>query len=165
MSTTDETREVCGIEIKSDFPNRAASPDPANAIQQLVDHGTWVDAAKNLPCSARTLRRWGSKYPEIEEAYMKGSMALGAEAEQTLVLTMRGQKPPEAHEDAEAPTASAILGAAKKLVSINHHLKDYSASQTIIRKEPGKDSEEVEKKVEEMDEDELLDQLNELTNE
>lgn len=154
-----DTKEVCGIELTSDFPATHRSPDPADVVRALVKHGTWVDAAQEVGCGTSTLQRWESKYPEIEEAYLKGRRALGHEAEQTMVRIMRGKKPPEADEEAGAPLASDMLRAAKKLVGTNHVEKDYTQSQKIIRK-TGEEAEEVEAEVEDMDQDDLLDALN-----
>jgi len=154
-----ETKEVCGIEITSDFPTRRNSYDPEPMIKALINHGTFVDAAQEVGCGESTVRRWADAYPEIEEAYMKGRRALGHEAEQTMVRIMRGQKPPEADEEAGAPKASDMLRAAKKIVGVNHVEKDYTQSQKIIRKSD-EEAKEVEKKIEDMDQDDLLDALN-----
>jgi len=154
-----ETEEVCGITLTSDFPDRIDSPDPAACIQALVDHGTWVDAAREVNTSEDTLQRWGGKYPEIEEAYKKGRRSLGYEGEQTMVMLMRGQLPDTADEDVEKPKPRTMLNAAKKIVGVNHATKDYTQSQKIIR-EDGEEAEEVERKLEDMGQDELLDVLN-----
>jgi len=157
MST--ETKEVCGIELTSDFPTRRNSYDPEEMVRALVEHGTFTDASQQVGCAAATVRRWADAYPEIEEAYMKGRRALGHEAEQTMVRIMRGKKPPEASEKAGAPKASDMLRAAKKIVGVNHVEKDYTQSQKIIRKSD-EEAEEVQKKIDEMDQDDLLDALN-----
>lgn len=152
-----EGHTVEGIEITSNFPDRRDSPDPEKLIKALLEWGTWIDAARELGIGKRTARMWGEKYPEIREAYLKGSAALGYEAEHTLVRIMRGEQ----IGDASKPKTRDVLNAARKLISTNHRVKDYTDAKRVIR-EQVEDSEELEKDIDEMDVDELLDAYNRL---
>jgi len=156
--------EVCGITMRSPFPRAIDSPDPVEVVKALVEHGQFPDAAQEVGCGESTIKRWSQRFPEIREAYKKGSASLGYEAEQTLVREMRGQKPPDADEDAGAPKSSDRIRAAKKLVSVNHPLKDYTQSQKIYRETDNGES-EAEESVNDMDMDALLEELNKRTSE
>lgn len=162
MSTTRKTypegTTVRGIELVSEFPDRRDSPDPVEMIEALLDHGTWIDAAREIECGERTVRKWGEKYPEIRKAYVEGSASIGYEAEQTLVRIMRGEQ----IGDASKPKTRDVLNAARKLISTNHRIKDYTDAKRVIREEV-EDSDELDKDIDEMDVDELLDAYNKIT--
>lgn len=156
---TDTKETVRGIELRSDFPSRRNSPDPVEVIEALVDTGTWVDAARVADCGESTLRVWRDKYPEIQEAYLKGKDKLGYDAEQTMACLARGTLPDTAHEEVQVPAPGTMLKAAKKMASINHPDKDYTQTNRVIRAQEEVD-EDMEKELEDMDEDDLLDELN-----
>jgi len=155
--------EVCGIKLRSPFPRGMTSPDPVDVVEALVEHGQFKDAASQVGCHPSTLQNWARRFPEVREAYKKGSAKLGYEAEQTLVREMRGKRPPDADEDAGAPKSSDRIRAAKKLVSVNHPYKDYTQSQKIYR-ETDKEESKAKESVDEMAMDELLEELNKRTN-
>jgi len=157
-SQTDVPDEVCGIEIRSEFPDTVRSPDPVEMIEALVEHGQMNEAANEIERSTRLVTRWAQKYPEVREAYEKGSDNIGYEAEQTMVNMMRGKTP----GDAGDPKARDVLNAAKRLASINHPVKDYAQRErrTIDRKQS---DDQADKEAEDMDMDDLLDAYNEMT--
>ena len=113
---------ICGIEIRSRFPDNFNSPDPVKLIEKVVEYGLFSQAANDMDVSYRTVVKWGNKYPELQEAYEKGSKSIYHKAENTLYELMAN----------EEQKGSVRYRAACKILATNAWKKDYSTKERRV---------------------------------